>query len=223
MTYLDLIRKALESKVHIINPRIRKCKLRLYVGYFLRPSNPMHPHQALLVGREYTSSKRAFRRDSSYLKFHIFITTQATKDGKSILPSWTYESTTIIDIHAEERLVALVCLGKVRIPLNEVKALLAEVPIYQPRDPNPIEEKAKRFKDTTWVASAFNMLNNRGFVSHAATLASTDELETKSHAFTQAYGRWGSASRDDQGIPVLDLSSVETGGYQKQIHASRVF
>jgi hypothetical protein len=158
----------------------------------------MHPHQTLLAGPEYTGRKSPHK---SYLKFHI-IRTPKNSNGK-LVPTWVYESTTIEDIYSEERLIALVCLGKIVSPIEHLDSLLAQVPIYQVDDPE--QESAKRFKDTTWVASGFNMLSNKVHISHAAALTSTEELECKSQAFIQAHGRWGPKSYNQGDIPVLDL------------------
>jgi hypothetical protein len=158
----------------------------------------MYPHQALLAGPEYTS-KRTTR--NSYRKFHIVKKTEVS--GTVLIPPWAYESTVVKDLLSDSRLVALVCVGKIMVPVEDLDYLLAQVPICQPDDTD--QEKARRFKDTTWVASAFNFLSNKGLISHAATLASSMDLECRSQAFIQAYGGCGSNPQDGKEIPVLDL------------------
>lgn len=180
-----------------LHQRRPRHKPRLYIGYYTRPSCPMQPHQTLLAGPEYLG-KRAAR--STYTKFRI-VQTPKVSDADAD-PAWTYECAEIKDIQSEQRLVALVCLGKILISDEEMKSLLAQVPIRQTCDPD--QERARQFKDTAWVASAFNLLSNKGHISYAATLASSEDLECRSQAFIQAYGGWGPGPCGKD-IPVLDL------------------
>jgi hypothetical protein len=179
----------------------RKETPRLYIAYYARPKHPDIPHQALMIGM-----KSVFSGKTIFTKYHIKNTLQVSDAGKATQP-WVYKSTKVNDIMSEDRLLALVCVGKVSVNFPTAAGCLEGLPIHQPDDSpdNQDEETNDSFNCVSWVANAITTLNNKHYIRNSPPELSSDETQQRIMQFIQTYGRWGKEWEDNGEIPILDL------------------
>lgn len=175
---------------------MRRSKPRLYVAFYARPKHPDSYHQALLIG-----PKNIHAASSEFSKFHVKNTLQI-QSGAPTQP-WIFEAATIPKLAAEDRLLVLVCIGKIVAKQDAVKQTLKDVRIYQKDDPD--KDKAASFSCTTWVRSAVDRLGKEGLVSHLRDWSKSETAATGFVGDLKARGRWEAGYTGDKKIPLLEL------------------
>ena len=174
---------------------MRRNKPRIQLALYARLKHPGTYHYALFV-----ASKSA---EGPITKHHVKNTLQVDVAGQAAQP-WRYERIMILDIEAEQRLLARVIVTKVTKPCEQVQRILESVPVYQVDDLDQAE--AQSFSCRTWVRDALQELRRQGAV--AAELEEWEVVERKALEYLdkkREQRRWSGTWKGGTGVPLMDL------------------